>query len=227
MRRPRRRRQPRGPIDHLGREIGQRGCFGTDCGIEQTLIDSDLVGRETELAAVGEFLRSSHAFPGALVFEGEAGIGKTTLWRSGIAMAARAGFRLLEARPVGPSLRSPSPRSATCSERSSTTSSRRFPFRSAAHWRWRCCSASTTDPRRIDAPLPSACSVCCEPSGPSDRWCWPSTTCTGSTPPRPARSSSRFGDSATSRSPCSPRTGSPTPGSGSVSGLRRFSCATG
>jgi DNA-binding CsgD family transcriptional regulator len=36
------------------------------------------------------------------VFEGEAGIGKTTLWRSGIAMAARAGFRLLEARPVEP-----------------------------------------------------------------------------------------------------------------------------
>ena len=44
--------------------------------------------------------------------------------------------------------------------------------------------------------------------------------------PRPARSSSRFGDSATSRSPCSPRTGSPTPGSGSFPGLRR-SCATG
>jgi MoxR-like ATPase len=54
---------------------------------------------EEELAAVGEFLASSHAFPGALVLEGEAGIGKTTLWRSGIAMAERAGFRLLEARP--------------------------------------------------------------------------------------------------------------------------------
>jgi DNA-binding CsgD family transcriptional regulator len=37
-----------------------------------------------------------------LVLEGEAGIGKTTLWRSGIAMAQRAGFRVLEARPVEP-----------------------------------------------------------------------------------------------------------------------------
>jgi DNA-binding CsgD family transcriptional regulator len=36
------------------------------------------------------------------VLEGEAGIGKTTLWRSGIAMVERAGFRLLEARPVEP-----------------------------------------------------------------------------------------------------------------------------
>lgn len=103
MRRRRRpRRKPRG-IDHLGgRKIGQLGCFGTDCGIEQTPIDSDPVGREEELAVVGEFLGSSHAFPGALVLEGEAGIGKTTLWRSGIAMAERAGFRLLEARPVEP-----------------------------------------------------------------------------------------------------------------------------
>jgi DNA-binding CsgD family transcriptional regulator len=37
-----------------------------------------------------------------LVLEGEAGIGKTTLWRRGIAVAERAGFRLLEARPVEP-----------------------------------------------------------------------------------------------------------------------------
>src|SRR6185436_2894889 len=78
------------------------GSFGTDCGIEQLPIDSDPVGREEELTAVGEFLRSPHAFPSALVLEGEAGIGKTTLWRSGIAIAERAGFRLLQARPVEP-----------------------------------------------------------------------------------------------------------------------------
>jgi len=36
------------------------------------------------------------------VLEGEAGIGKTTLCRSGIAMAERAGFQVLEARPVEP-----------------------------------------------------------------------------------------------------------------------------
>jgi DNA-binding CsgD family transcriptional regulator len=73
---------------------------GTECDIEQTLTASDPVGREEELAAVGEFLRSSDAFPGALLLEGEAGIGKTTLWRSGIEAAQGAGLRLLEARPV-------------------------------------------------------------------------------------------------------------------------------
>ncbi len=36
------------------------------------------------------------------MLEGEAGIGKTTLWRSGIAAAERAAFRVLEARPVEP-----------------------------------------------------------------------------------------------------------------------------
>ena len=48
------------------------------------------------------FLGSTDALPGALVLEGEAGIGKTTLWRSGIAAAEHAAFRVLEARPVEP-----------------------------------------------------------------------------------------------------------------------------
>jgi len=51
---------------------------------------------------VGAFLGSTDALPGALVLEGEAGIGKTTLWRSGIAAAGHAAFRVLEARPVEP-----------------------------------------------------------------------------------------------------------------------------
>lgn len=95
--RPRPRRSRAG---HRRRTSSQPGCLGAECVIEQTLATSDPIGREEELAAVTEFLRSPDAFPGALLLEGEAGIGKSTLWRSGIGVAQSAGFRLLEARPV-------------------------------------------------------------------------------------------------------------------------------
>jgi Cdc6-like AAA superfamily ATPase len=39
------------------------------------------VGRDEELAAIEEFLVSVSDGPGALVLEGEAGVGKTVLWR--------------------------------------------------------------------------------------------------------------------------------------------------
>jgi hypothetical protein len=41
----------------------------------------EVVGREQELAAVGQFLEG-HGLPSILLIEGEAGIGKTTLWRA-------------------------------------------------------------------------------------------------------------------------------------------------
>ncbi len=58
------------------------------------------VGRETELAAIGEFLGSLQAGPGALVITGEAGIGKTTLWNAGNRLAAGHGFTVMPCRPV-------------------------------------------------------------------------------------------------------------------------------
>jgi DNA-binding CsgD family transcriptional regulator len=60
----------------------------------------DLVGRDEELAAVVAFLGSTASLPGALLLEGEAGIGKTTLLRAGMAAASRSGFRILLTRPV-------------------------------------------------------------------------------------------------------------------------------
>jgi DNA-binding CsgD family transcriptional regulator len=59
-----------------------------------------LVGRDEELAAVAAFLESTESLPGALLLEGEAGIGKTTLLRAGIATASGSGFGVLSARPV-------------------------------------------------------------------------------------------------------------------------------
>ena len=60
--------------------------------------DQHAIGRDEELAAVAAFLRGSAAT--ALVIEGEAGIGKTTLWRHGIQVAESETFRVLAASPT-------------------------------------------------------------------------------------------------------------------------------
>src|ERR671937_1850566 len=57
----------------------------------------ELVGRDQELALVDSFLDAADAFPAAILVEGEAGIGKTTLWRAGVAAAAARRYRCLTA----------------------------------------------------------------------------------------------------------------------------------
>lgn len=59
----------------------------------------EIVGRERELAALAGFVDEAPRRPRALVLEGEAGIGKTTLWRAGLEAAAAAGHRVLVSRP--------------------------------------------------------------------------------------------------------------------------------
>src|SRR5438046_1769143 len=46
------------------------------------------------------FLDSTPTWPGALVIEGEPGIGKTTLWLDGLKRAAERGIQTLQARPA-------------------------------------------------------------------------------------------------------------------------------
>ena len=53
-----------------------------------------VVGRDRELATIDEFLAADGG-PAVLVLEGDAGIGKTTLWREGVSRAATRGFRIL------------------------------------------------------------------------------------------------------------------------------------
>jgi DNA-binding CsgD family transcriptional regulator len=60
----------------------------------------EVVGRDEELAVVRDFLAAVDRLPSALLIEGEAGIGKTTLWSTGIAVAAEHGYRVLSARPA-------------------------------------------------------------------------------------------------------------------------------
>jgi DNA-binding CsgD family transcriptional regulator len=59
-----------------------------------------IIGRDEELAAIGSFLDAEDVLPATLLLEGEAGIGKTTVWEAGIAAAAERGWRTLRARPA-------------------------------------------------------------------------------------------------------------------------------
>jgi DNA-binding CsgD family transcriptional regulator len=58
-----------------------------------------LIGRETELEAIGDFV-SSDSLARALLFTGAPGIGKTALWEAGVGLAYQQGFRVLTARPT-------------------------------------------------------------------------------------------------------------------------------
>jgi hypothetical protein len=57
-------------------------------------------GRTAELARIGRFLDEVASRPAALLIEGEAGIGKTTLWSAGIDQARHRGWQVLTCRPV-------------------------------------------------------------------------------------------------------------------------------
>lgn len=59
-----------------------------------------IIGRESELAALWRFLDSIHAGPAALLLSGDPGIGKTTVWKEGVAGALQKSYRILACRPV-------------------------------------------------------------------------------------------------------------------------------
>jgi DNA-binding CsgD family transcriptional regulator len=64
-----------------------------------------IVGREAELGAIGRFLEETAAAPAVLVVEGDAGVGKTTLWRAGLEAAEAAGLQVLSTRGAGAEVR--------------------------------------------------------------------------------------------------------------------------
>src|SRR5919108_519234 len=59
-----------------------------------------LVGRDEELTAVAAFFEAERP-PGVLLVEGEAGIGKTTLWEQALQEAGRRHYLTLSCRPSG------------------------------------------------------------------------------------------------------------------------------
>jgi len=64
------------------------------------LMPEHIAGRDAELEAVGDFLAQISQGAAAHVLEGEAGMGKTTLWRAAIEQAEVAGVLVLQAQPV-------------------------------------------------------------------------------------------------------------------------------
>jgi DNA-binding CsgD family transcriptional regulator len=59
-----------------------------------------VIGREREIAVVSAFLDSVPGGPRALLVEGEAGIGKSTVWFEAVRLAEARGYRVLRARPA-------------------------------------------------------------------------------------------------------------------------------
>ena len=61
---------------------------------------ASVVGRDSELAALTDFIAGIPNGASALVLDGEAGMGKTTLWDVGVGLAEEAGFGVLRAQPA-------------------------------------------------------------------------------------------------------------------------------
>jgi predicted ATPase len=72
------------------------------CGVDMAAMIGVVAGsvgnRSVENRAVADFLIAAGVQPSVLVIEGEAGIGKTTLWLAAIEQARERGFRVLSAR---------------------------------------------------------------------------------------------------------------------------------
>ena len=141
-----------------------------------------LIGRDAELERVEEFLGAIGSGPAALLLEGEAGIGKTTLWSQGLVSSAAR-------RATRPALPPGRARDATGLRRARRPARRgardrpwpTCPRRSGARSRWRCCAPSPRGSSRSSAPSASACSGCCARWRPTRRRCSRSTTPSGST----------------------------------------------
>jgi DNA-binding CsgD family transcriptional regulator len=58
------------------------------------------IGREPELESIARFLKAVPVGPSALMMQGEAGIGKTTLWDEAVAAARLASFTVMCCRPA-------------------------------------------------------------------------------------------------------------------------------
>ena len=76
------------------------GCLSHVLCHDPSRVLSEIVGREEELAAVRGLLDDALQRASLLALEGEAGIGKTVLWRAGVEDAGNRGFRALVSHPA-------------------------------------------------------------------------------------------------------------------------------
>ena len=165
-----------------------------------TAMTGDVLGREQELGSVYAFLDRPVEAPAALVLEGEAGIGKSTLWLAGVERArARAAFACSRRDRPRPSAVSLTWGWATCSRTSSRTSCLRSRRRGGVRSRSRSSARRPPTILSITARLAWRYATCCSCSASGSRFCLQSTTFSGSTRPRRARLRSRCEDSLRAR----------------------------
>ena len=69
------------------------------------MVATDVVSREHELATVARLFDQRRAGPRAVIIEGNAGIGKTTLWEAALDLARDRSWRVLAARPAEAEIR--------------------------------------------------------------------------------------------------------------------------
>ena len=161
-----------------------------------------IVGRRRELVALGEFLEVLPEGGSALVFEGDAGIGKTALWQEGARLARERGFRALSARATQPELQSSFAAVADLFARRWTRRCRGWCRCSGVRWRSRSCSGSPTGRRRRHDCSRRRFSRSCGSSWRAVRSSSRSTMRSGSTRARRRSSASCSGGWRPSRSGC-------------------------
>ena len=163
----------------------------------------EIVGREEELASLGAFTAQAGGRAAALVLEGEAGIGKSTLWLAGVEHARATRLRVLSSRPAE------AERGARA--RRARRSVRGRPRRRAARAvgaagggrsRSRSCWRTRRTSPSIRARSPSRCATRCSCSASGAARSSRSTTSSGSTRPRRARLRSRCAGSTASACSC-------------------------
>ncbi len=68
--------------------------------LSSPVASSEIVGRDDELISVATFVGGLSGRASALLLDGEAGIGKSTLWAVGVASARSSGAFVLSAQPA-------------------------------------------------------------------------------------------------------------------------------
>jgi DNA-binding CsgD family transcriptional regulator len=68
--------------------------------VTAAVAETEVTGRDVEIASVDEFLTASVSGPSAFLLLGEAGIGKTTIVRAAVEHASLAGLRVFFSRPA-------------------------------------------------------------------------------------------------------------------------------
>ena len=148
-------------------------------------MNADLIGRAAELEAVDRFLERARATFASLLIDGDAGIGKTAIWRAAVERRGRA-------RGPGPALGARRVRTDADARRPDRpplgrhrrTSSRSFRPSSGTPSRSPSCGPSRPASCRTSGRCRSPRRRSCASSRTSGRSSWRSTTPNGSTTPR-------------------------------------------